>query len=224
MKWLRFAGELPYECGDHQTVVHQQRIIHIGGLNYTREETSNKISELQLTSPCTMKDLCKMPEPRRWHGAEIFEDKVLILGGSDGDGNTLNSVLEFDVKKNQVKKKARLPCALVGMETVRWRDKVVVLGGRDGEWKCLNNVYMYDCKTGNITALPPMLEKRWGCCAVITGDTIVVMGGANDDTLSSVECFTSLTMEGSTWEYLPAMNEARWRATAQVLPSRRKYV
>ena len=31
LKWLKFAGELPYECGGHQTVVHQQRIIRIGG-------------------------------------------------------------------------------------------------------------------------------------------------------------------------------------------------
>ena len=92
-----------------------------------------------------------------------------------------------------------------------------------GKDNILNDVYMYDCKTGKITALPPMLEKRCECCAVITGDTIVVMGGLNEkyDTLSSVECFT---MGGSTWEYLPAMNEARYAATAQVLPSRRKYV
>ena len=82
---------------------------------------------------------------------------------------------------------------------------------------------MYDCKTGKITALPPMLEKRLRCCAVITGDTIVVMGGVIEKrvTVSSVECFT---MGGSTWEYLPAMNEARGAATAHVLPSRRKYV
>ena len=65
--------------------------------------------------------------------AEIFEDTVLILGGFNGDDNTLDSVLEFDVKKNQVKKMARLPCALWGMATVRWRDKVVVLGGMDGK-------------------------------------------------------------------------------------------
>ena len=223
LKWLKFAGELPYTCYRHQTVVHQQHVIHIGGYNFPRGKTSNMISELQLTSPCTMKELCQMPEPRRCHGAEIFEDKVLILGGNDDDDNTLDSVLEFDVKKNQVKKMARLPRALWGMATVRWRDKVVVLGGRDGEDNILNDVYMYDCKTGKITALPPMLEKRYLCCAVITGDTIVVMGGMNENchNLSSVECFT---MGGSTWEYLPAMNEGRGAATAQVLPSTRKYV
>ena len=115
-------------------------------------------------------------------------------------------MLEFDVKRNQVKRMARLPCALQGMAIVRWRDKVVVLGGHDGEDNCLNDVYMYDCKTGKITALPPMLEKRWKCSAVITGDTIVVMGGENekDATLSSVECFT---MGGSFWEFVSSCHE-----------------
>ena len=223
LKWKKCAGELPYECDEHQTVVYQQHIIHIGGVNYAIKRKSNMISELQLTSPCTMKELCQMPEPRACHGAEIVEDKVFILGGCDDDYNILDSVLEFDVKKNQVKKVARLPCALQGMATVRWRDKVVVLGGSGEEGDVLNDVYMYDCKTGKTTALPPMLEKRDECCAVITGDTIVVMGGWNQthDALSAVECFT---MGGSTWEYLPAMNEARYRATAQVLPSTRKYV
>ena len=89
--------------------------------------------------------------------------------------------MEFDVKKNEVKKVARLPYALEGMATVRWRDKVVVLGGSDEKDNILNDVYMYDCKTGKITALPHMLEKRYGCCAVITGDTIVVMGGENEE-------------------------------------------
>ena len=82
---------------------------------------------------------------------------------------------------------------------------------------------MYDCKAGSTKALPSMLEKRYGCCAVITGDTIVVMGGENenDKTLKSVECFT---MGGSTWEYLPEMNLARYRAVAEVLPYTMKYM
>jgi hypothetical protein len=68
-----------------------------------------------------------------------------------------------------------------------------------------------------------MLKMRDGCCAVITGNTIVVMGGLNEKLqhLRSVECFT---MGDSTWEYLPAMNTPRSTAVADVLPSTRKYV
>ena len=222
LKWMKYPGELPYSCHDHQTVVYQQRIIHIGGYNHDQGRKSDMISELQLTSPCTMKKLCQMPEPRGCHGAEIFEDKVMILGGESDQGH-LNTVLEFDVNKNECKKMSPLPHPLSGMATVCWRDQVVVFGGRNERERALNDVFMYDGKTGKITALPSMLEKRRGCCAVITGDTIVVMGGFNEKAhpLRSVECFT---MGGSAWEYFPIMNKVRFGAVAKVSPSTRKCV
>ena len=221
LKWMKCPGELPYSCHDHQTVVYQQRIIHIGGYNLDQERKSDMISELQLTSPCTMKKLCQMPEPRYCHGAEIFEDKVMILG--EGAQGHLNTVFEFDINKNECKKMPPLPRPLSRMATVCWRDQVVVLGGCNERDEAVNDVFMYDCKTGKITALPSLLEKRFHCCAVITGDTIVVMGGDKEKvgSLSSVECFT---MGGSAWEYLPAVNKARYGAVAEVLPSTRKYV
>ncbi|CAB4040606.1 RING finger 151-like [Paramuricea clavata] len=216
LKWMEFSDKLPYESYGHQTVVYQQRVIHIGGYNRDERKKSNMISELQLTSPCTLKELCQMPQPRDCHGAEVFEDKVLILGGNDDNG-VIDSVLEFDPEKNECKELPSLPHPMAAMATVRWRDQVVVLGGRDKD-EVLNDVFMYDCKTGKITALPSMLKKRSYCCAVITGNTIVVMGGENDNFLSSVECFT---MGGSSWKYLPSMNKKRSKAVAEVLPSTR---
>ena len=62
------------------------------------------------------------------------------------------------------------------MATVRWREEVVVLGGRNKVHPAVNNVFMYNIKTGKITVLPSMLEKRRSCCAIITGNTILVMG------------------------------------------------
>ena len=222
LKWMKCPGELPYSCYDHQTVVYQQHIIHIGGYNCDQGRRSDMISELQLTPLCTMKKLCQMPEPRDCHGAEIFEDKVMILGGQGRQGH-LNTVLEFDVNKNECKKMPPLPRSLSSMATVCWRNQVVVLGGCNKRNEAFNDVFMYDYKTGKTTALPSMLEKRKRCCAVITGDTIVVMGGDNEKgkSLSSVECFT---MGGSAWEYLPAMNKARDGAVAEVLLSTKKYV
>ena len=214
LKWTKFHGKLAYACDEHQTVVYQQSVIHIGGFIFSLR--SNVISELQLTSPCTMKELCQMPEPRAFHSAEVFEDKVLIFGGETSDGIT-DSVLEFDPKRNECKEMPKLPFALRSMATVCWRDEVVVLGGVDKDNQKLNDVFMYNPKTGKTTDLPSMLEKRWMCCAVITGNTIVVMGGINEKYayLSSVECFT---MGSPRWEHLPAMNKPRSGAVAEVLP------
>ena len=125
LKWKKFSGKLPYECDDHQTVVCQQSVIHIGGYNWDEHKRSNLISELQLTSPCAMKKLCQMPEPRDCHGSEAVEDKVLILGGY-GFGSTTDSVLEFDPSTNKCKEMPKLPFPLSGMATVRWRDERVV--------------------------------------------------------------------------------------------------
>ncbi len=225
LEWMKFPGELRYTCGDHQSVVYQQRVFHIGGYIYDKHRLSNMISQFQLTTSCTMKKLCAMPEPRYCHGAEVFKDKVLVLGGQKSlfSSACLDSVLEFDPKKKECKAMPSLPHPLTRMATVRWRDQVVVVGGRNKNDDVLNDVFMYDCKTGKTTTLPSMLEKRYGCRAVITGDRIVVMGGENEknEILNSVECFT---MGGSTWAYLPAMNEVRYKAVAEVLPSTRKYV
>ncbi len=89
-----------------------------------------------------MKKLCQMPQPRDSHRAEIVEDKVMILGGQQGSwGEPLNSVLEFDLKKNECKKMPPLPHPLTEMATVCWRDQVVVLGGRDKDGKVWNDVF-----------------------------------------------------------------------------------
>ena len=225
LKWMKFCGELPYKCDDHQIVVYKHRVIHIGGYIPGKSRRSNLISELELTSPCTMKELCQMPEPRDCHGAEIFEDKALILGGQKSHycKHAMDSVLLFDARKNECKELPPLPRPLTEIATVRWRDQVIVLGGRDKDGVILNDAFMYNFRTGKTTALPSMLEKRYECCAVITGNTIVVMGGISEQEkyLNSVECFT---MGGFTWEYLPAMSKARYRAVAEVLPCTRKYV
>ena len=224
-KWTKFRGELPYACDDHQIVVCHQRVFHIGGYIYDTAQFSDTISELQLTSRCSMKKVCQMPGPRQCHGAEVFKDKILVLGGERSNRHqyALDTVLEFDPPKKECKEMPPLPHPLSEMATVRWRDQVVLLGGRDKHNQVLNDVFMYDCKTGKTTALPAMMEKRYRCCAVITGNAIVVMGGRNEnkERLNSVECFT---MGDSTWKYLPAINEARWDAVAEVLPSTRKYV
>ncbi len=223
LKWTNVPAELPYGFDDHQTVVYQQQVIHVGGYNYDKG-LSNVISEVQFTSPkCTLKQLCQMPEARERHRAEIFENKVLILGGTDDCAETMGNVLEFDAKRKKCKEMPPLPHPLTQMATVRWRDEVVVLGGCDKCNQVLRDVFMYDRKTGKTTALPSMLEKRYACCAVITGNTLVVMGGMNEEkrALNSVECFV---IGGSAWKYLPAMNEARFKAVAEVLPSTRKYV
>ncbi|XP_046843155.1 kelch-like protein 35 [Xenia sp. Carnegie-2017] len=223
LTWRKFPTKLPYYCQYHQTVVYKQQILFIGG-DIFGKGPSDLISEIKITGTTSyvLKELCHMPEPRCYHVAVVVDDKVLIFGGEGKDRKDLSSVLEFDPRTLTFKEMPPLPHPLTQMATVQWRDQVVLLGGSGGEK--LNSVIMYDSKTGKITVLPSMLEKRSFCCAVITGDTIVVMGGMNDKyvDLKSVECFEMGS--SSSWTYLPSMNEPRRAAIAEVLPFGQKYV
>ncbi len=46
LTWMKFPRELPYVSSGHQTVLYQQRVIHIGGYNEDEEKVSNLISDL----------------------------------------------------------------------------------------------------------------------------------------------------------------------------------
>ena len=223
LKWKKFSAELPYESCDHRTVVIESRVIHLGGYNCDEGKRSNAVSELQVTSPYRMKELCQMPKSADCHGAEAFEDKALIMGGEDDNGAALDSVFEFDPEKNECKEMPLLPNPLKEMATVRWGDQVVVLGGRSKDNEVLDDVFMYDGKTGETTTLPSMLKKRYNCCAIGTEDVIVVMGGVDEkyERVCLVEC---LTIGAASWKYLSPMSSNRYRAVAEVLPSTRKYV
>ena len=205
---------LPFNCGRLRNVLYQERVILFCACRKT-----NNVRELCLTPPYTFEQLCEIPEPKRkLYTVVAFEHKVLIFGGkSVKDDDYLEDVLEFDLTTREFKVMPSLPSTASNMAGVRWGDQAILIGGysKNGQSK---QVLMYDSKTGKTTELPSMLEKRDACSAVITGNTIVAMGGLGDfGRARSVETFT---LGGYSWRYLPAMNDIRSVFTATALPSK----
>ena len=214
LQWEISKAMLPFNCGCLRSVAYQNRAVLFCACG-----KSHHCAELCLTPPYTCNQLCEMPEPaRKLYSVVAFEHKVLIFGGRNvKDGNYLEDVLEFDLTTREFKVLPSLPGLVSSMAGVRWGDQAVLIGSydKDGPSK---KVFMYDSKTGNTTELPSMLEKRDGCAAVITGNTIVVMGGKGDSgRLRSVEAFS---LGGYSWRYLPAMNEIRSAPTATILATK----
>jgi hypothetical protein len=214
LQWDESMAKVLYLC-ELRSVVYQNRAV----LFCACDET-DYCAELCLTAPYTCKQLCKMPDPaRKYYAVVAFEHKVLIFGGlySATDNDLVDSVLELDLSTNEFRVMPPLPRALFYMASVRWGDQAILIGGADDDGPS-KEVFMYDSKTGSTIELPSMLEERNGCAAVITGSTIVVMGGrGNAGRLRSVEAFT---LGGYTWRYLPAMNDIRSPPTATVLPTK----
>ena len=213
--WSEFPVKLPAKLSLHSSVLYDDKLMVTGGSD--GNATSDKIHEVQVVPPYTVKTLSRMPEPRRDHCTEIFHDSLLILGGRKSGfcRDNLSSVVLYDIKNNVCKQLAPLPYGVSLMATVRWGDNVVVIGGADKRGKTLNTVIMYNVKTEQSHMLPPMRCKRWGCTAVVVGNNIVVLGGTDEgQVMKSVESFN---FERNTWEELPEMSQARYHHTAVVV-------
>ena len=211
--WSECPIKLPAKLVYHSSVLYNDKLIVTGG--YDGNATSDKIHEVQVVPPYIVKTLSRMPEARQGHCTEIFDDRLLILGGkTTGYGrNNLSSVVLYDIKNNVCKQLKPLPYEVSEMATVRWGDNMVVLGGLDKYDKALNTVVMYNATTEQSHMLPSMRYKRCRCTAVVVENNIVVLGGVNDQwqVLKSVEIFN---FEHNTWQELPEMSQGRYHHSA----------
>ncbi len=218
LQWIMFAGKLPMKLRSHTVNVHQDKLFVTGGKS-EEDKVCDSIHEVSLTPPYTSKLLGRMPKPRRNHRAELINDKLYILGGSTtGWGKDVtDSVVVFDLVKNECKPFTSLPYPVRRMSTVTWGNMIIVVGGRNKGEQALDDVIMYDTETGRSQVLPSLIYKRSGCSAVIVNDVIVAMGGRNKEQgyLNSVECFTIGSEE---WRELPGMIEKRHCVSAVVKP------
>ena len=218
-RWTISDIRLPTKLIGHVLKVYQEKLLVIGGSD-SLAKVCNQIHELALENPYAPTLLATMPEPRAFHAAEIFNDKLFILGGAtrndNGDEVPNDSVMVYDFITKEFKACPSLPKPVYLMSTVTWGRKIMVIGGgvKQGNF---NDVITYDIESGHCETLPSLRHRRSGHSSVIIDDVIVVFGGWNDEQkyLNSVESFT---MGSDGWKELPAMKENRSGATAAVKP------
>ena len=190
----------------------------IGGYNEENESYSDIIYKVQLHFPFTTKVLAKFPSPRLMNGCGVVlvNDKILIFGGGEGFWSTGSAnVTMYDITKNEFKELEPLPYKVSNMATVKCGENVVLAGGQDG-LIIRNKVISYNIETQKSTELPPMKNYCFECRAVVDGNSVVVMGGRNQngDLQSSV---AALDFKTSKWRNLPSMKEARRAFTPEIV-------
>ena len=204
------------KLSQHSSVVYNDHLIVTGGSNGS--VISDCIHDVQLVPPYAVKTLSRMTERRRNHCTEIFDDSLLIVGGTTTglEQDNLSSVLLYDINKNECKQLSPLPYEVSQMAMVQWGDNIVVIGGADKHGNKLNTVIIYNVKTEQSHMLPPMRSKRERCTAVVIENNIVVLGGWGEHSqpLRSVEAFN---FERYAWKELPKMSQERTNHTAVVV-------
>ena len=213
-RWSNCPARLPVKLHGYTSSVYNERLITTGGYDSDERVYTDSIHELLLTPPYTPNVLSRMPEPVAFHGAQLFNDKIIIMGGRKKlTSDSSDHVLTYDIAKNECTKMSPLPFAVSEMATVRWRDSVIVLGGADKNDQALSTVVIYNVETGKCHMLPEMKCKRKACTAVVSQNTVVVMGGRDEQRkiLNSAEYFS---FDCYSWTDLPPLNEPRAWATA----------
>ena len=216
--WENFPAELPSPLHGHSNVVHEERLIVIGGNDSDKNAYSDSITEVSLVPPYTSKLFATMPETRWCHSVALFDDKIVILGGTQGEhhGTNLDTVSKYYITTNEFQELAPLPYAVSEMGAVKWGDdNVIIAGGVDSRAEALNKVLIYNIKSQKSHELPEMKCKRKGCVAAVVGGTVMVMGGKdeNGNVLKSVEGFR---FDSYSWQDFPEMHEKRYFPTAVV--------
>ena len=117
--WSECPVKLPAKLAYHSSVLYGDKLMVTGG--HDGNATSDKIHEVQVVPPYTVKTLSRMPEPRSDHCTEIFDDSLLIIGGrkSCHSEDYLSSVVLYDIKNNVCKQLAPLPYEVSLMASVR---------------------------------------------------------------------------------------------------------
>jgi N-acetylneuraminic acid mutarotase len=218
IEWIQSHLKMPIKCITHTMVSHENSAILTGGRD--GDNVSDGIYEIKLNPPYTSKLLTQMPEPRCYHGCQIIDNQVVVVGGQTSNyiGDAKNTVYVYDMNNNECKTLPPLPFAITEMASVSYKGNVILIGGVNEKVQTLNSVVMYDVKTGKNKMLPCLNHKRAGSAAVITGNVIIVMGGYVYETktcLGSVEC---LDLSSNVWRELSPMKTKRGFPTAVLKP------
>ena len=214
LQWKISAAKLLIPLSAHQTIVYKGKLIVIGGHDSNEGTNSNRIYEILLTPPYSIKILKNLVSPVAWHGAELVGHEIIILGGGSTPFVATSAVFAYNLVRNTLHERQSLPRAIKGMATVT-RALIGGLGDNDQE---LDEVYMYDPWSGERHILPQMNVIRGPCSAVVslTLDTSgSCSSDASSDTLVVLGCPSSPNMvegcnfDSRTWKDMPPTIEAR---------------
>ncbi|XP_028404579.1 uncharacterized protein LOC114527147 [Dendronephthya gigantea] len=217
-QWFPFPHELPVKCHGHKSFILNDHLWVIGGM-LDRQPCSNTVYVMMLTRPYTSKLMCELQQPLAYHGIEVFDVDIVILGGSTSGyhNDAVDDVSLYSTTKNKIQRVQALPFPIMDMATVKHGDDIVIIGGRNQRNEILNSVFKYNYKKCTCEWLPNMKSRRAECAAAIFENKIYVMGGFNFENgyLNSVEC---LDLENQIWEDMPPLGEPKNKITAVYVP------
>uniref|UniRef100_A0AAY4BLD7 BTB domain-containing protein n=1 Tax=Denticeps clupeoides TaxID=299321 RepID=A0AAY4BLD7_9TELE len=150
---------------------------------------------------------------RSAHGATVYNDKLWIFAGYDGNAR-LNDMWTIGLQDRdqacwvEIEQSGEIPPSCCNFPVAVCRDKMFVFSGQSGA-KITNNLFQFEFKGHIWTRIPtehllrgspPPPQRRYGHTMVAFDRHLYVFGGAADNTLpNELHCYD---VDSQTWEVI----------------------
>ena len=202
------------------SVLYQSRMIVTGGQVYLKVSLDS-VEELNLAQHDGhwIKSQFKLPLKLQDHVCVVYQNRLLVIGGSPGFGTTYNSIYEIELNPPYTSKLlTRMPRSVTfhGAELVN--NKIYIFGGSVSHYghNAIDNVLMFDPASNDFTELQPLPYAVSEMATVSWKDNVVVLGGINKESraLDTVILYNVTT---GSHRMLPSMKKKRYGCTVVII-------
>uniref|UniRef100_A0A9J8AZ59 Leucine zipper like post translational regulator 1 n=1 Tax=Cyprinus carpio carpio TaxID=630221 RepID=A0A9J8AZ59_CYPCA len=158
---------------------------------------------------------------RSAHGATVYNDKLWIFAGYDGNAR-LNDMWTISLQDREqayweeIEQSGEIPPSCCNFPVAVCRDKMFVFSGQSGA-KITNNLFQFEFKGHIWTRIPtehllrgspPPPQRRYGHTMVAFDRHLYVFGGAADNTLpNELHCYD---VDSQTWEVIQPSTDSEF--------------
>lgn len=214
------TGTPPAPRYHHSAAVHESSMFVFGGYTgdiHSNSNLTNKNDLFEYRFPSGQWvewkfDIKRAPVPRSAHGAAVYDSKLWIFAGYDGNAR-LNDMWSISLLNEprlwvEVHQTGDCPPTCCNFPVAVARDSMFVFSGQSGA-KITNSLFQFHFKEHYWTRIstehilrgaPPPPTRRYGHTMVAFDRNLYVFGGAADGTLpNDLHCFD---LDAQTWSII----------------------
>ncbi|XP_072270047.1 leucine-zipper-like transcriptional regulator 1 [Pyxicephalus adspersus] len=235
--WCRAftTGTPPAPRYHHSAVVYGSSMFVFGGYTgdiYSNSNLKNKNDLFEYKFATGLwtewKIEGRLPVARSAHGATVYNDKLWIFAGYDGNAR-LNDMWTISLQDRdsssweEIEQSGEIPPSCCNFPVAVCRDKMFVFSGQSGA-KITNNLFQFEfaekvwmrIPTEHLLrGSPPPPQRRYGHTMVAFDRHLYVFGGAADNTLpNELHCYD---VDSQSWEVIQPSPDSEVRSTTKHL-------
>jgi hypothetical protein len=164
---VKTLSRMPEPRQYHSTQLFDDNLLIVGGRTTGSDRDNLSSVVLYDIKKNECKQLAPLPYEVSWMATVRWRDNIVVIGGADKRGKTLDTVIIYNVKTEQSHLLPSMRCKRFACAAVVIGNNIVVLGGNDERRRDLASVEAFNFETYSWQELPEMSEERWLSTAVV---------------------------------------------------------